>query len=372
MTMTGYRWSTVTFLFAAVGFSGCGGGGGGADSHARCSDFRYQEDAQAALAAGATQLDGDHDGVACESLPHRPTSSPTPSPAPTPAPVPTPPPAAPVAINFMSVKGDQGTLLGTTASAQFDVYAHDGGITGMLQRSDQASSATTQTYLGDGMTFRTTTVADELMVAMTDTPGLAVPAVATNLSDVAGDYTLLGQQCSWSSGCKAAYASGRMTATGGWHICIGQPYSSNCTGGIDLQASTPQDEPSNVGTWTLGDQRARMVGWPKRSLVELAFQDLYASSATGSINTTRTTLFGFKTAAAATTAVPSTSSYSWYDEGYYIKTGVPPEVARTGSASATPGLFMSAGGDLYLRSTTGILVSWNGSASRLGVAVLSP
>jgi hypothetical protein len=39
-----------------------------------CPDFKYQEDAQAVLDADRTdpnKLDQDHDGIACESLPHR-------------------------------------------------------------------------------------------------------------------------------------------------------------------------------------------------------------------------------------------------------------------------------------------------------------
>jgi Excalibur calcium-binding domain len=64
-------------LAAAIVLTACGGGGGDeADKNARCSDFRYQEDAQDALNRGASQLDGDHDGIACESLPHRPASPP--------------------------------------------------------------------------------------------------------------------------------------------------------------------------------------------------------------------------------------------------------------------------------------------------------
>lgn len=42
-----------------------------------CSDFRYQEDAQAVLDLDPKdphRLDGDKDGIACESLPHRPAS----------------------------------------------------------------------------------------------------------------------------------------------------------------------------------------------------------------------------------------------------------------------------------------------------------
>lgn len=39
-----------------------------------CSDFRYQEQAQAVLEADRSDpnwLDGDHDGIACERLPRK-------------------------------------------------------------------------------------------------------------------------------------------------------------------------------------------------------------------------------------------------------------------------------------------------------------
>jgi excalibur calcium-binding domain-containing protein len=48
-----------------------------------CKNFQYQEEAQAVLDAtpgDPNNLDSDHDGIACESLPHRPqqnTSTPT-------------------------------------------------------------------------------------------------------------------------------------------------------------------------------------------------------------------------------------------------------------------------------------------------------
>jgi hypothetical protein len=41
-----------------------------------CGSYQYQEDAQAALRAGGHgNLDGDHDGIACEALPHRGSST---------------------------------------------------------------------------------------------------------------------------------------------------------------------------------------------------------------------------------------------------------------------------------------------------------
>lgn len=46
-----------------------------------CRDFRYQQDAQVHLLAGDPyRLDADHDGIACEELPSRPTYT---APAPT-------------------------------------------------------------------------------------------------------------------------------------------------------------------------------------------------------------------------------------------------------------------------------------------------
>jgi hypothetical protein len=63
-----------------------------------CADFQFQEDAQAVLdqdPSDPNNLDADHDGVACEELPHRPTAAPS-EPAPSePAPTSPAPPAAP-------------------------------------------------------------------------------------------------------------------------------------------------------------------------------------------------------------------------------------------------------------------------------------
>jgi len=51
-----------------------------AQDNLNCSDFPYQEDAQAALNADPSDpngLDDDNDGIACESLPNRPVEQPT-------------------------------------------------------------------------------------------------------------------------------------------------------------------------------------------------------------------------------------------------------------------------------------------------------
>lgn len=42
------------------------------DTDATCPTFTWQQDAQAAYLAGARQLDGDNDGIACEDRPGKP------------------------------------------------------------------------------------------------------------------------------------------------------------------------------------------------------------------------------------------------------------------------------------------------------------
>jgi hypothetical protein len=75
-----------------------------------CSDFQYQEDAQAVLALDPRdphRLDGDKDGIACESLPHRPPSDPN---------------LEKVPLSF--VPGAAGTKL--LYGEEFDSYSADG------------------------------------------------------------------------------------------------------------------------------------------------------------------------------------------------------------------------------------------------------
>lgn len=70
--MSATRWIAAVCLTVLV--AGCGGGSG--DDDRNCSDFAYQEDAQAWHNSHSnSDLDGDGDGIACESLPRRPGGS---------------------------------------------------------------------------------------------------------------------------------------------------------------------------------------------------------------------------------------------------------------------------------------------------------
>jgi Excalibur calcium-binding domain len=69
----------VVLTMLASSLQACGSGdseatptaSSGGNSASTCASFTYQQDAQAAFNAGATQLDGDNDGIACEELPRR-------------------------------------------------------------------------------------------------------------------------------------------------------------------------------------------------------------------------------------------------------------------------------------------------------------
>lgn len=58
----------VLLVCASLSLAACGGGSDDKD----CSDFTYQQDAQAWHNANSdSDLDADNDGIACENLPRR-------------------------------------------------------------------------------------------------------------------------------------------------------------------------------------------------------------------------------------------------------------------------------------------------------------
>jgi len=86
-----------------------------------CRDFTFQEDAQAVLNRNPSdpfRLDADHDGIACEELPHRPSPSATVTSTPvTPATL-TPAPATSTPVPQRGVNAGVG---GGTGPAGFEV-----------------------------------------------------------------------------------------------------------------------------------------------------------------------------------------------------------------------------------------------------------
>ena len=129
---------------------GCGGGGS-SSSQLTCSDFRFQEDAQAALGSNS-QLDGDHDGIACESLPHRASTPSTPSGPAT--------PAAALAEGLYT-----GTITGSPTSTQFEMLALENAEVWALYGNMSGSTFVVKGFVQgptsrNGTSFSSTSVKD--------------------------------------------------------------------------------------------------------------------------------------------------------------------------------------------------------------------
>ena len=63
----------ISCIFILITLTACGGGGDdGGNNDADCSNFSYQQDAQAwHNSHPGSDLDADNDGIACEHLPRR-------------------------------------------------------------------------------------------------------------------------------------------------------------------------------------------------------------------------------------------------------------------------------------------------------------
>ncbi len=110
--------------------------GGTAGSRVTCSDFRYQEDAQASLGSNL-QLDGDNDGIACE-LPHRPNT-----------------PSSPSTVLAEGLYA--GTLNGSTSNTSFQMLALENGDVWALYGDTAGGGSFVVNGFVQGPTSRTST-----------------------------------------------------------------------------------------------------------------------------------------------------------------------------------------------------------------------
>lgn len=132
----------IVAILSATILSGCGGGGDDGKSSGSsklvCANFQYQESAQDALKGGASQLDADHDGIACESLPHRPSANTSTN--------------TPVVVPTYPLQSAYKALVSTSRSNKFSV---SGTCSGSATISTSAPSATT--FEGSAALSATTT-----------------------------------------------------------------------------------------------------------------------------------------------------------------------------------------------------------------------
>ena len=343
---------------AAMALAGCGGAGD-SSSDAVCADFQYQEDAQAGFNAGAKQLDGDNDGIACESLPHRPAGSGGSGSGGS---------SYPPYDLFLG----QGTLALLRPafgaySLSFSSFDSSGGATGPLAVT--SGSGASQVAI-DSLTVRYATTSDGTLVSWgpAQNGGPASSGIgltdgdAASIADLAGTYKVLGQRCvSGTTNCRATFATVRIDASGQFEFCPEAAFSASCSG-IDRRTmsslSTGLGTTNNV--WSLGGYSSNfLVGSRARHTLAFTYENWYLDGSLKRVTTDHFVFFGQRDDVTTSTTA-TLSTMVGFDNGGVLRSAVPAASAwAVNVGQPVAGFFSDASGSMYLRSTTGQLVSWS-------------
>lgn len=337
------RMTTLAAIASScVALLGCGGG----SKDSVCSDFTYQQDAQAAYNGGARQLDGDNDGVACESLPSRPSSGT--GGGQTGGSQSLPP------YDLFSAQGVLSKLRPAFGAYSLEYALPSGGgglATGPLSvasaggGSQVSSSSLSVRY---SVTSEGNLVSWTKLSNATGATGLGLPAgEVSSLASLDGIYRLLGQRCTTAGTCSVAYGSARLTNNGQFEICLSSEYSSTC-GALDRRTLT------NTGnhTWSFSGS-GTLIGSARERTVAITLQSTAGSD--------RYTFFGHREDVAVS-ALSTIGAMVGFDPDGNLSRGAPAASAWAVSANRPlPGMFADPSGNIYLRSSTGQLVSWSSS-----------
>lgn len=337
---------------------GCGGGESG-ENDAVCSDFRYQEDAQAAYLSGARQLDRDSDGVACEDLPRRPVSgggggsgsggSPTTPPA--------------VAYNLMTSLGEVIALEPASAGRYvMSVWGPFGSVVDAGPLSSSASTTSTQvanSFIG----VRYGASSGELVPVWSNhgdglqggAGGIGFAQATRSVPAISGIYRAIGQSCQQGRAPCTPITGTLVMRDGTLSICMNQDATvSSCTATIALPVTRADSDPE--GIFTLGHLTARLLVSASGS-VAVSYQNVYESVSNPNPTFTRTTWFGTLQGQESQAPLGTTAF-----EGF-VNAGVPAySVANSWTLQDNlpfSRLRRDPAGRLALRGINGQLVTWS-------------
>jgi hypothetical protein len=349
-------------LAAAVLVAGCGGGGPGG-SDAVCADFRYQEDAQAAYASGADQLDGDNDGIACESLPHRPSGG-TGGTGGTGTGGGTSVPPAP-AYNLMSALGEV-TALTPAGSGQYamSVWGPFGSVADPGPLGRTASGTVTQvsnSFIG----VRYGAKSSDLLPSWSShgpsvqgagVGGIGFTPVNRTLIAMSGVYRAIGQACSQGrSPCTPVVGTLMVIDNGTMWVCVNQDANTGqCTAPVVLPVTRNATDPE--GMFIVGHVTARMLASFTGSLA-VSYQDVYASANNPNPTFTRTTWFGVLYGPGNLAPLGAVTFEGFANAGMLITSSANSWALQDNVPMS--GFRRDASGRLMLRGTNGQLITWS-------------
>jgi hypothetical protein len=344
---------------AAVLVSACGGGSGGRD--AVCADFRYQEDAQAAYAGGARQLDGDNDGIACESLPHRPsggtggTGGTGGGPSVPPAP----------AYNLMSALGE------VTALAPAGVGQYAMSVWGPFESVfdpgplDLSTSGTVTQVSNNFIGVRYGAKSSDLLPSWSShgaslqgggAGGIGFTPISRTLSAMSGIYRAIGQVCQQGrSPCTPVIGTLMVIDNGTMWVCVNQDVNTGqCTAPLVLPVTRDATDPN--GVFSVGHVTARLLSSFTGSLA-VSYQDVYASASNPNPGFMRTTWFGVPYGPDNIAPLGATTFEGFSHSGMLMSS--PANGWALQDNVPMSGFRSDGSGRLVLRGTNGQLVTWS-------------
>lgn len=330
----------------------CGGGGSGG-SDAVCADFKYQEDAQAAYAAGATQLDRDNDGVACESLPHRPTGggsggggsggggSVPPAPA----------------YNFMSAHGETVSLA-PAGSGQY-AMAFWGPFSSVSDPGPipLGTQGPVTLVTNNWMSVRYGTRATDLVPGWAGgVNAIGFTPITRFLYEVSGLYRAIGQVCPQGMPpCTPVVGTLEVVESGTLVVCVNQDTNSApCTTPKNLPISRTPGDPE--GMFVLDHVTARMLSSFSGGLA-VTYQDVYESASNPRPSFVRTTWFAVRYGPENLDPLGATRFEGFANAGMLVNSPANGWALQDNQPMA--GFRRDASGRMVLRSLNGQLVTWS-------------
>lgn len=352
------RYFRLLGLAAAVLVVGCGGGAS-SGSDAVCADFRYQEDAQAAYASGARQLDGDNDGIACESLPRRPTSSSGGTGGTGGTGGGTAVPPAP-AYNLMSALGEV-TALTPAGSGQYamSVWGPFESVAdaGPLGRTTSGSvTLVSNSFIG----VRYGAKSSDLLPSWSNhgggSGGIGIVPINRTLFSMSGIYRAIGQTCQQGrSPCTPVVGTLMVIDNGTMWVCVNQDANTGqCTTPLVLPVTRDASDPE--GMFIVGHVTARMLSSFTRSLA-VSYQDVYASASNPFPTFSRTTWFGVPYGPDNLSPLGA-ATFEGFAKGGTLMNSPGNNWALKDNVPMS-GFRRDASGRLVLTGTSGLLITWS-------------
>lgn len=243
----------------AVLIAGCGGGGGDEDKN--CGDFAYQQDAQAWHNSHPnSDLDRDGDGIACESLPRRPSGGGSGSASGSSESLPS------VMVFDLSGQvasirntGSQYVRTSVTADSESDGILTGTSLLGGQFALDGPSGREYVLDYGGPEGYPSHNV-----LRLETAYAWPTSSVATSLSSaLGGTYNFMGQRC-LASGCDVTYGQFSVNTTSlTIAVCTAGPITS-CTSGVQrysFESSLPVTGMPGVYRFRSADDRTGFIAF---------------------------------------------------------------------------------------------------------------